>query len=69
MHKLTQLGEQIRKVAKENDITLKEMCVALRLSQQQMTNICRGKANPSFKILQDIAKKYNKRLMVYFLDN
>lgn len=65
---ITELGEQIRAVAKSNKINLSTMAAQLRIANQTMTNICRGRANPSMKLLKEIAAKYNKRLVILFMD-
>lgn len=67
-NKLTELGEQIRAVGKSRKKNLSEMASDLRVTNQTMTNICRGRANPSMKLLQNIAMKYEKRLVILFMD-
>lgn len=67
-NKLTPLGEQIRAIAKANNINLQEMAGQLGIDKQTITNICRGVSRPSMKLLENIAQRYGKRLLIMFID-
>lgn len=68
VNQVTELGRQIKDIAKAHDLTQEEMAFKLRIGQQQLTKIVRGRSNPSIKLLKDIAAKFDKRLVILFMD-
>lgn len=61
------LGERLRLIRKENQLTLKELSQLAGLSVPYLSDMERGVVNPSIDTLQKVAKAYNttvKKLLI-----
>lgn len=67
-HELSQVGEEIYKLKKAEKTTVGKIATVAKMTPEHLGAVCHGRANASIHALQLIAKKYNKTLMIYFLD-
>jgi len=68
-HSLTQLGEELHKIKRDKKTTLARMARAAGVRPVHLSTICHGRSNPSFQMLRRIAEKYDKRMIILFIDN